>query len=252
MDIIAEIRRRHFVSKEKISSIARSLELSRPTVRKHLKTEAEPEYRRQTQCAPKLGEFKALLTSWLETEALLPQKQRRTAMRLYEGLVIEGYTGAYDSVRRFVKQWKAENKDTPAPRQTFVPLAFKPGEVCQFDWSQEVVDLGGREQVVKVAHFRLCYSRKMFVVAYFREAQEMLMDAHNRAFAFFGGVPLQMVYDNPKTIVDTVLMGKERKFNRRLNEAAIAEKHPSATSFNNIIHSHPERDFFVLYHEDES
>jgi len=37
-----------------------------------------------------------------------------------------------------------------------------------------------------------------------------------------------------------------------LNEAAIAEKHPSATSFNNIIHSHPERDFFVLYHEDES
>ena len=94
-------------------------------------------------------------------------------------------------------------------------MAFKPGEVCQFDWSQEVVDLGGLEQIVKVAHFRLCYSRKMFVVAYLREAQEMLMDAHNKAFAFFGGVPLQMVYDNPKTIVDTVLTGKERKFNRR-------------------------------------
>lgn len=215
MDIIAEIRRRHFVSKERISSIARSLGLSRPTVRKHLKTEVEPKYRRQKQCAPKLGEFKALLTKWLETEALLPKKQRRTAMRLYEGLVAEGYTGAYDSVRRFVKQWKAENKDTPTPKQAFVPLAFKPGEVCQFDWSQEVVDLGGLEQIVKVAHFRLCYSRKMFVVAYLREAQEMLMDAHNRAFAFYGGVPLQMVYDNPKTIVDTVLTGKERKFNRR-------------------------------------
>ncbi|MDP2225041.1 MAG: type ISP restriction/modification enzyme [Nitrosomonas sp.] len=39
---------------------------------------------------------------------------------------------------------------------------------------------------------------------------------------------------------------------QELNEAAIAEKHPSATSFNNIIHPHPERDFFVLYHEDES
>lgn len=215
MDIIAEIRRRHFVSKERISSIARSLGLSRPTVRKHLKTEVEPEYRRQTQCAPKLGEFKALLTKWLETEALLPKKQRRTAMRLYEGLVAEGYAGAYDSVRRFVKQWKAENKDTLTPKQAFVPLVFKPGEACQFDWSQEVVELGGLEQIVKVAHFRLCYSRKMFVVAYLREAQEMLMDAHNRAFAFFGGVLLQMVYDNPKTIVDTVLTGKERKFNRR-------------------------------------
>jgi DNA-binding transcriptional ArsR family regulator len=62
MDIIAEIRRCHFVSKESISSIARSLRLSRPTVRKHLKTEAESIYRRQTQCAPKLGEFKALLS----------------------------------------------------------------------------------------------------------------------------------------------------------------------------------------------
>ena len=55
----------------------------------------------------------------------------------------------------------------------------------------------------------------MFVVAYFREAQEMVMDAHNKAFAFYGGVPLQMIYDNPKTIVDTVFVGKGRKFNRR-------------------------------------
>lgn len=215
MDVIAEIRRRHFVSKESVSLIARSLKLSRTTVRKHLKTEVEPVYRRQTHYAPKLGEFKALLTKWLETEALLPKKQRRTAKRLFDGLVAEGYTGAYDSVQRFVKRWKAENRDTPTPRQAFVPLAFKPGEVCQFDWSQEVVELSGLEQVIKVAHFRLCYSRKMFVVAYFREAQEMLMDAHNLAFAFFGGVPLQMVYDNPKTIVDTILTGKERKFNRR-------------------------------------
>lgn len=41
------------------------------------------------------------------------------------------------------------------------------------------------------------------------------MDAHNKAFAFYGGVPLQMVYDNLKTVVDTVFVGKERKFNRR-------------------------------------
>ena len=215
MDIIAEIRRRHFVSKESISSIARSLGVSRPTVRKHLQTEAEPIYQRQIQIAPKLGEFKVLLTKWLEAEALLPQRQRRTAMRLFEGLVDDGYTGAYDSVRRFVKQWKASYKNTPSLKQAFVPLAFKPGEVCQFDWSQEVVEIGGIEQAIKAAHFRLAYSRKMFVVAYLREAQEMVMDAHDKAFAFYGGVPLQMIYDNPKTIVDTVFVGKGRQFNRR-------------------------------------
>ena len=48
MDIIAEVRRRHFVSKESISSIALSLRISRPTVRKHLKTEIEPVYQRQS------------------------------------------------------------------------------------------------------------------------------------------------------------------------------------------------------------
>ena len=63
----------------------------------------------------------------------------------------------------------------------------------------------------------------MFVAAYPRETLEMLLDAHNRAFAFFGGVPRQMVYDNPSTgsghrlkaVVDMILVGKERKFNRR-------------------------------------
>jgi len=70
-------------------------------------------------------------------------------------------------------------------------------------------------QTVKAAHFRLAYSRKMFVAAYPRETQEMVFDAHVRAFAFFGGVPLRMVYDNPKTVVDAILAGKDRQFNRR-------------------------------------
>jgi DNA-binding CsgD family transcriptional regulator len=47
MDLIAEIRHRYLVNNESISSIARDLQLSRPTVRKHLKTESEPVYERQ-------------------------------------------------------------------------------------------------------------------------------------------------------------------------------------------------------------
>jgi hypothetical protein len=55
----------------------------------------------------------------------------------------------------------------------------------------------------------------MFVVAYPREIQEMVLDAHVRAFAFFGGVPARLIYDNLKAVVDTVYAGKERQFNRR-------------------------------------
>jgi transposase len=214
MDIIAEVRRRHLVSKESISSIARDLKLSRPTVRKHLRSQSEPVYQRHKQPTPMLGTLQATLESWLQTERLLPKAQRRTARRLFEGLPAEGYRGASDSVQRFVQRWKAA-KSGPALTHAFVPLAFAPGEVCQCDWSHEHVELNGVMQTVKVAHFRLAFSRQMFVVASPRETQEMVFDAHNRAFAFFGGVPQRMVYDNLKAVVDTIFTGKERLFNRR-------------------------------------
>lgn len=70
----------------------------------------------------------------------------------------------------------------------------------------------------KVAHVRLCYSRLSFVRAYPCETQEMVFDAHAKAFEFFGGIPLRGIYDNMKTAVDTVFIGKDRKFNRRFLE----------------------------------
>ena len=86
MDLIAEIRRRHLVSKESISSIARDLSLSRPTVRKHCRTQREPLYRRQKQPTPMLSGFQETLETWLRVERDLPKAQRRTARRLFEGL----------------------------------------------------------------------------------------------------------------------------------------------------------------------
>jgi len=214
MDMIYEIRRRHLVQKQTISAIARDMGVSRPTVRKHLNTIEEPKYERDQPSAPKLGGFEEQLTTWLSDEAKLPRQRRRTAHRLFEGLQGIGYLGAYDSVQRFVKRWKSGNTG-PTLTEAFVPMAFQPGDACQFDWSQEQVELGGIVQTIKVAHFRMAYSRQMFVAAYPRETQEMVLDAHNRAFAFFGGVPARLIYDNLKTVVDTVYTGKERQFNRR-------------------------------------
>jgi hypothetical protein len=68
---------------------------------------------------------------------------------------------------------------------------------------------------VKVAHVRLCHSRMLFVRAYPRETQEMVFDAHDRAFALFKGTCTRGIYDNMKTAVETVFVGKERQFNRR-------------------------------------
>jgi transposase len=99
--------------------------------------------------------------------------------------------------------------------EAYVPLSFAPGEAYQFDWSHEVVVMNGVTVTVKVAHIRLCHSRMLFVRAYPRETQEMVFDAHDRAFAFFKGTCTRGIYDNMKTAVETVFVGKDRQFNRR-------------------------------------
>lgn len=127
---------------------------------------------------------------------------------------VEGYTGAYNRIQRFVKQWKSA-KVASGNQQAFVPQVFAPAEVCQLDWSHEQVEINGVFHTIKVPHFRPTYSRQCFVVVYSRAPQEMVFNAHDRAFAFFGGVPLPMVYNNLKAVVDTILVDKERQFNRR-------------------------------------
>jgi transposase len=215
MKAIAEIRRRHFLNGESIRALAREFKHSRNTICKHLATIEEPVYQREHQPLPALGDYVSQLTSWLEHDIKLPRKQRRTSQRLFECLQVEGYAGSYSPVQRYVKAWKADTGKQSAPQNVFIPLYFPVGETCQFDWSHEYVVLGGVLHTVKVAHFRLAYSRKMFLVAYPRETQEMVLDAHIRAFSAFGGVPKRMVYDNLKTVVDAIFVGKERQFNRR-------------------------------------
>jgi transposase len=92
---------------------------------------------------------------------------------------------------------------------------LRAGEAYQFDWSHEVVLINSTTVTVKVAHVRLCHSRMLLVRAYPRETQEMVFDAHNRAFAFFKGTCTRGIYDNMKTAVESVFIGKDRQFNRR-------------------------------------
>ena len=114
-----------------------------------------------------------------------PARERLTLIRIFEELRGLGYEGGYDSVRRYAKAWRVARGAATA--EAYVPLSFAPGEAYQFDWSHEVVLINGVTVTVKVAHVRLCHSRMLFVRAYPRETQEMVFDAHNRAFAFFKG-----------------------------------------------------------------
>jgi transposase len=214
VETIARIRFEHYQNRKGIKRIARELGLARDTVRKVLRSNATAfAYKRAVQPQPKLGPWIAALTAILEAEAKLPKRERRSTQRLFEELRGRGYDGAHDSVHRFVKAWRMERARFPV--QAFVPLRFDPGEASQFDWSHEGIEFNGLPLTVKVAQMRLAYSRMPFVCAYFRETQEMVFDAHDRAFAFYGGVCRRGIYDNMKTAVDTVFVGRARIYNQR-------------------------------------
>ena len=214
VDTIARIRREFFIRKRPIKEIVRELHVSRNTVRKVVRSGATAlSYEREVQPLPKLGQWRSDLDRLLLTNADKASRERLTLIRIFEALRGLGYEGGYDAVRRYARSWRRERLAVTADAD--VPLSFAPGEAYQFDWSHEVVLINGVTNKIKVAHVRLCHSRMFFVRAYPRESQEMVFDAHGRAFAFFKGACQRGIYDNMKTAVETIFVGRERAYNRR-------------------------------------
>ena len=215
VDTIGRVRRAHLVHGQSIKAIARDLRLARNTVRSIVRGEGDTErrYERREQPLPRLGPFVAVLEGMLAANAKRPKRERLTYQRMFDELRLEGYQGGYDNVRRYGRAWAEREGERTA--EAYVPLSFEPGEAYQFDWSHECVVIDGVTTMVKVAQVRLCHSRMLFVRAYPRESQEMVFDAHEKAFQLFKGVPRRGIYDNMKTAVDAVFVGKERAFNRR-------------------------------------
>ncbi len=210
----AKIRRLSLVQGKSIKEICRELRISRKVVRKVLRSDAtEFRYERQHQPKPKIGPWQVQLDALLDGNDAKVKRERLTLIRIYEELRGLGYEGSYDAIRRYAKS--RDKARGAAMAEAYVPLFYPPGDAYQFDWSHEIVLINGVTVTVKVAHVRLCHSRMMFVRAYPRETQEMVFDAHDRAFAFFGGACTRGIYDNMKTAVETVFVGKERQYNRR-------------------------------------
>jgi transposase len=214
VETIGRIRLEHLDKGKSIKEIARALHLSRNTVRRIPRSgETAFSYEREVQPRPKLGPWTEALDRLLAANAKATVRERLTLIRVFEELRALGYEGGYDAVRRYARRWGEQHASSTA--EAYVPLTFAPGEAYQFDWSHEIVVIDGVTTTVKVAHIRLCHSRMMFVRAYPRETQEMVFDAHERAFAFFRGACRRGLYDNMKTAVETVFVGKDRQYNRR-------------------------------------
>lgn len=214
VETIAKIRRAYFGQGKPIKAICRDLGVSRKVVRKVIRTGAtEFHYERAVQPLPRIGPWRDRLDAMFADNEWKAAREQLTLIRIFEAVRGLGYDGSYDAVRRYARAWRKERGAATA--EAYVPLSFAPGEAYQFDWSHEIVVMNGVTCTVKVAHIRLCHSRMLFVRAYPRETQEMVFDAHDRAFGFFRGTCTRGIYDNMKTAVEAVFLGKDRKFNRR-------------------------------------
>jgi transposase len=187
-----------------IRQIQRETGLHFRTVKKILAHPSPPEFRCPERDRPKLGPYLERIAAILEADKSLPKKQRHTAKRIFEVIRSEGYEGGYTQVREAVRERKR------ITQEVFVPLLHRPGE-AQVDFGQALVRMNGKLRKVMFFAMVLSYSDAMLVVAYPRECTETFQDGHVRAFAYFGGVPRRISYDNAKTSVAQIVGTYARK-----------------------------------------
>jgi transposase len=213
VELYGRIRRAVFVEGKSQRAAALEFGVCRETVRKMLRYAVPPGYRReQAVKRPKLGPWLGVIDAIVADDRNQPKKQRHTAKRIFDRLREEhGYTGGYTIVKDYVRLGKLRQQEM------FVPLTHAPGE-AQADFGEAQVVIAGVKQKAHYFVMDLPHSDDCFVAAYPAETTEAFLDAHVRAFDYFGGVPRFLLYDNTKLAVAQILGDGERKKTRAFAE----------------------------------
>lgn len=203
-----KIRRAYHVEGKSQRQIARELQHSRHTIKKVLEGKLPAKYSlKGSRPAPVLGEYQARIKEMLAESERLPRKQRYTGHRIFELIWAEGYRGSEASILGYVSRQRQQVRKMAV----FLPLEYEPGADAQVDWGEAVVIVAGVQVTVQIFVIRLCYSRRLFVMVFPSQKQEAFFAAHVAAFAYFGGIPQRLTYDNLKTAVQKVLKGHSRQ-----------------------------------------
>ncbi|HEY5211920.1 MAG TPA: IS21 family transposase [Acidobacteriaceae bacterium] len=215
VELYGRVRRAVLVDGVSQRSVAREFGISRKSVRKMVSFSVPPGYRREQPIRrPKLGPWIGVIDAILDEDKQRPTKQRHTAKRIFDRLREEHqFSGGYTIVKDYVR---GEQLRT---REMFVPLTHAPGE-AQADFGEALVVIGGVEQKAHYLAMDLPHSDDCLVIAFPAETTEAFLEGHVRAFAYFGGVPTRILYDNTKIAVAKILGGTERQRTRAFSELA--------------------------------
>ena len=203
---------------------ARHFGISRDSVRKMLSFSVPPGYRRAAPVGrPKLDGFTEIIEQWLRDDFGQRAKQRHTAKRVFERLRDEhGFSGGYTIVKDYIREHRRRGQEM------FVPLQHPPGH-AQADFGEASVVIGGVEQTAHFFALDLPHSDACYIRAYPAATAEAWVDGHAHAFAFFGGVPQSVLYDNDRCLVARILRDGTRKratlFNGFLSHYLIRDRY---------------------------
>jgi transposase len=192
---------------------ARQFGIDPRTVAKMVRFSVPPGYvRKKPPARPKLDPFILVIDGILLDDKSRPKKQQHTAKRIFERLRDEyGFTGGITIVKDYVAGWHRR------AQEMFVPLVHPPGH-AQVDFGEAIGIIGGVERKIHFFVFDLPHSDACFVVGYPAETTEAFCDGHIRAFAYFGGVPQSILYDNTKIAVARILGDGKRQRTRVFTE----------------------------------
>lgn len=184
---------------------------SRNTIRKVLRqSEPSPIPQTRQRKAPVLGPLHAIIEEILTDDHNAPPKQRHTAMQVFRRLQDEhGYAGCYGQVQRFIRSRRR------AERETFIPLAHLAGQRLEADFGHIHVDFPDGRRLVPFLVTTWAYSDAPFVLALPFERTEAVLAGMVAAFEFFGCVPKEVWWDNPKTVATLILSGRQRQLHPR-------------------------------------
>lgn len=173
----------------KKKKVARILGLDRKTVGKYWKAARWPKAK-QVKKASLLDRFRGHLLK------RLPETDYCAAVCFLE-LRRMGYAGSYTILKDFVRPLREDRRRF---EEATIRFETGPGKQTQVDWGSTVIELGGQAVRIHLFVMVLGYSRRIYVRAQLGENLATLIDCHNRAFEWFGGLTQTLLYDNPKTI----------------------------------------------------
>jgi transposase len=201
----AEIRRLRGLEKLPVIEIARRMRMDRKTVRRALRSDGVP--KRKVVARPSmLDPFRAYVRQRLE------EFPRITSVRLLRELRSRGFAGGISRLKEFVATIRVK-----AP-EAFFRIETLPGEEAQVDWANcGTLRIGNTTRNLSAFVMVLSYSRMMYAEFTLSQCLEDFLQAHERGFRFFDGVPEKILYDNLKAVC-LARVGAEIRFNPRLTE----------------------------------